>query len=97
MADSAGLLNDPEFRAMLQKRSRLRWGFSAVLITAYLLWGICGVYFKSFYASPFLGIAMPTGIAMGFVIILASMALAVIYVRQVNRIEAERLNKDREA
>lgn len=75
----------------LRSRSRLRWTFSVSLISIYLAWGIAGVYLPAFYASPFLGIALPTGIAMAFMIICLSMLLAVIYVRNVNRMEdAER-------
>lgn len=89
MGDNADRLEDPEFRRLLARRSRLRWSFSGFLIGIYLLWGIFGVYFGEFYASPFMGIALPVGLAMGFVIIGLSMLLAAIYVRLVNRIEAE--------
>ena len=82
---------DAGLEAALKSRSRLRWTFSITLISIYLVWGIAGVYLPAFYASPFLGIALPTGIAMAFMIIGLSMLLAVIYVRNVNRMEdAER-------
>ena len=75
--------------AMLRRRSRLRWRFSVFLIGIYLVWGVAGVYLPDYYASPFMGIAMPKGIAIAFGIIGLSMLLAVIYVRRVNRYEDE--------
>jgi uncharacterized membrane protein (DUF485 family) len=80
---------DPQFLESLKRRNRLRSGFSVVLIGIYLTWGVLGIRFPDFYASPFLGIAMPTGLAMAFAIIGLSMLLAVIYVRQINRFEDE--------
>ena len=71
----------------LRKRSQLRWSLSIFLIGIYLGWGIAGVYLPSFYASPFMGSALPKGIAMAIAIIALSMLLAVIYVRAVNRME----------
>ena len=89
MSDHEKILNDPGFQRLLARRSRLRWGFSGVLIGIYLLWGILGVYMGDVYAAPFMGIALPTGLALGFMIIFLSMLLSAIYVRIVNRIEAE--------
>ena len=77
--------DDPAFQRTLRRRARLRWGFSGFLISAYLLWGVFGVYFKSFYSSPLPGTSMPMGVAMAFAVTLASIVLAVIYVRLVNR------------
>lgn len=94
MDKGAEKLEDPRFRASLSRRSRLRWSYSGFLIGIYLTWGVVGVYQPTFYASPFLGIALPTGLAMAFMIIGLSMLLAAIYVRQVNRIEDEE-NRER--
>ena len=89
MSEAQKLLDDPGFRQLLARRSRLRWSFSAGLIGVYLLWGILGVYLPDAYAAPFFGIALPTGLALGFMIIGLSMILSSVYVRQVNRIEAD--------
>ena len=89
MPDAGKMLEDPYFQRLLARRSRLRWGFSGVLIGAYLAWGILGVYFADAYAAPFLGNTLPTGLALGFMIIALSMILAAAYVRLVNRIEAD--------
>jgi len=89
MGDEAELLRDPAFRKLLTRRSRWRWGLSAVLIGAYLLWGVGGIYFAEAYAAPFFGNALPWGMAVGLLIIAMSIVLAVVYVRVVNRLEAE--------
>jgi uncharacterized membrane protein (DUF485 family) len=95
MADAEEMLRDPAFQRLLERRSRLRWGFSGLLIGTYLAWGILGVYFDEAYAAPFFGNTLPTGLALGFMIIGLSMILSAIYVRLVNRIEAEAA-RDRE-
>tara|TARA_B100001750_G_scaffold163598_1_gene132286 strand:- start:1221 stop:1514 length:294 start_codon:yes stop_codon:yes gene_type:complete len=79
--------SDPEIQAALARRSRLRWTYSVLLIGVYLAWAVTGVYLPAFYASPFLGLALPTGIAMAFAIIGLSILLAAIYVRKVDRFE----------
>ena len=89
MQSDNGDTTDDSQEAMLLRRSRLRWRFSVFLIGIYLTWGVAGVYLSEFYASPFMGIAMPKGIAMAFGIIGLSMLLAVIYVRKVNQYEDE--------
>ena len=68
MSDLEKMLEDPHFQRLLARRSRLRWGFSGVLIGAYLARGILGVYFADAYAAPFLGNTLPTGLALGFMI-----------------------------
>ncbi|MGI9261507.1 MAG: DUF485 domain-containing protein [Woeseiaceae bacterium] len=88
MSNDAELLNDPEFQRIMKRRSLLRWSFSGVILGVYLLWGICGVYFADFYAAPFFGNTLPTGLAMGFMIIALAMIMAVVYVRLTNKIGA---------
>ena len=87
MDDHAKLLNDPAFRKLLTERSRWRWGFSIVIVGAYLCFAMLGIYNKAFYASSFAGSAVPWGMVLGLSIILASILSAVSYVRIVNRIE----------
>jgi uncharacterized membrane protein (DUF485 family) len=89
MPDAEKMLEDPQFQRLLARRSRLRWGFSAALIGTYLAWGVLGVYFADAYAAPFFGNTLPTGLALGFMIIALSMILAAVYVRLVNRLEAD--------
>jgi uncharacterized membrane protein (DUF485 family) len=87
--DESALLKEPEFHRLLVRRSRLRWGFSGLLIGAYLVWGIGGLYYAEAYATPLAGSAFPAGLAMGLLIIALSIVFSIIYVRAVNRIEAE--------
>jgi len=86
MNDNSEMLDDPEFQRVIRRRSRLRWSFSGVILGVYLLWGICGVYFADFYAAPFFGNTLPTGLAMGFMIIALAMIMAVVYVRLTNKV-----------
>ncbi len=84
MNGEADKFKDPSFQGVMKRRSRLRWSFSGVILSVYLLWGICGVYFTDFYAAPFFGNTLPTGLAMGFLIIGLAMIMSVIYVRLTN-------------
>jgi len=86
MSDESARLDDPEFRRVMKRRSFLRWSFSGVILAVYLLWGICGVYFADFYAAPFFGNTLPTGLAMGFMIIALAMIMSVVYVRLTNKL-----------
>ena len=86
MNDNIDKLSDPEFQRIVKRRSFLRWSFSGVILGVYLVWGICGVYFPDFYAAPFFGNTLPTGLAMGFIIIALAMIMAVVYVRLTNKL-----------
>lgn len=87
MTDAAERLADPEFQRLLERRSRWRWGLSGVLIVAYLAYGIGGVYFAEAFGRPVFGSSLPLGMALGYLIIFASIVLSVVYVRAVNRLE----------
>lgn len=89
MADELDLLNNPSFRRLISRRSRWRWGFSGLLISAYFLWGVAGIYFPEQYAQQFMGSSIPIGLAVGALIIMMSIVLSIIYVRIINRIESE--------
>lgn len=87
--DDDKLYHDPNFRQALARRSRWRWGLSALLIGAYLLWGVAGIYFRQAYAAPIPGTTIPAGMVAGIVIILLSVVLSIVYVRVVGRIEVQ--------
>lgn len=89
MGDESGILQDPEFKRLLTRRSRWRWGLSGSLISAYLLWAVGGVYFAEAYATPITGMALTWGLAMGFLLIAMSIFLSIFYVRLVNQLETE--------
>ena len=85
------IADDPAFQQLLATRSRIRWGFSFIVIGAYLGYGVAGLYFSESYATPFFGSSMPWGLVMGFCIIALSVALSIIYVRIIGRLEAKNL------
>ncbi len=89
MGVEAEITDDPAFQQLLATRSRLRWSFSSLIIGVYLGFGIAGVYLPEKLAAPFPGGVMPWGLVMGFSIIALSIALSMIYVRVINRLEAE--------
>ncbi|MGY8796055.1 MAG: DUF485 domain-containing protein [Woeseiales bacterium] len=89
MRDGATIFEDPGFQAMLKKRSRLRWGFSISLIGAYIGYGIIGLQIPDAYATSFFGSSMPWGMALGFILIGSSIVMSVLYVRIINRLEAD--------
>jgi len=91
MGDGAELLKDPGFQRLLSRRARWRWGLSGFLIVAYLAWGVASIYFPSAYAAPFMSMTLPWGMAAGILIIVLSIVLSIVYVRVVNRIEAEEI------
>lgn len=79
--------SNPELASVLRQRSRWRWSLSAILIVAYLAYGIGGVYFPDAYAQPFMGTSLPYGLAFGYAIIFVSIILSAVYVRIANRLD----------
>lgn len=88
MAHHSELLNDPDFRRLLRRRSRLRWGLSGLLVTAYLSYGLAGLYLAEVLGRRFLGSAITWSFLLGYGIILLGIACSIYYVWQVNRIIA---------
>lgn len=82
------LLNDPDFQRLLRRRSRLRWGLTAVLVTAYLGYGLAGLYAPQVLARPVFGSAIAWSLLLGYGIIILAIACSIFYVWQVNRIIA---------
>ena len=82
------MLEDAAFRDLLVRRSRLRWSLTSILVGAYLVYGLAGLYLPNLMAAPFLSSAVPWSIAIGFAIILLAILLSLYYVRRVNRIIA---------
>ncbi len=88
MSEAADILRDPRFQKLLQQRSRLRWGFSIGLVGSYLIYIVAGIYVPETYAVPFAGSSVPWGVALGYLLIALSIALSVIYVRAINKLES---------
>jgi uncharacterized membrane protein (DUF485 family) len=82
------LLSDPDFLRLMKRRSRLRWGLSAVLVGSYLIYGMAGLYAGELLATPFLGTAVTWSVVIGYAIIFLGIGSSIYYVWQVNRIIA---------
>lgn len=82
------LMDDPEFRRLLRRRSRLRWGLAALLSAVYLAYGMAGLYAPALLAGPFPGTGIAAGFVIGYVIIALGIGCSIFYVWQVNRIIA---------
>lgn len=91
------LLNDADFRRLLSRRSRLRWGLTGLLVIAYLAYGLAGLYAPDELARPVFGSAIAWSVLLGYGIIVLAIACSIFYVWQVNRIIAplqQRLSRE---
>jgi uncharacterized membrane protein (DUF485 family) len=88
VTDDRSKLQDPAFRRLLAARSRWRWGLSISLVGSYLLYVLAGLYVPALYAAPFAGTAIPWGVVLGYLIILMSIVMSVVYVRAVGKLVA---------
>ena len=89
MSDAAERLADPAFRALLKTRSRWRWGLSVGLVGCYLVYVLGGIYFPGVYAKLLGESSIPLGLALGYLLIAASVILSIGYVRVVNRLTGD--------
>ncbi len=80
------VLNDPQFQKLLTRRSRLRWGLSGLLITAYLAYGMAGIYASDLLGTKFMNSSISWGIVIGYAIIALSIVLSLVYVRVIRRL-----------
>jgi uncharacterized membrane protein (DUF485 family) len=87
-ADTAdeGLLSDPEFRQLLARRSRLRWSLSGVLIAAYVIWALAGLYAQDALGATFMESSLTWGMVFGYLIIAVSIVCSIVYIQMINRI-----------
>lgn len=87
MGTETNRLHDPGFRALLARRSKWRWGLSAIVLGAYVVYAVGGVYFPQAYGRPFLGSSIPWGLVVGYLIIALAIVVSLVYVRVINRLE----------
>ena len=87
--DHRAILNDPAFKALMSKRSRLRWGLTTFLSVAYLGYGLAGVYFPDVMARSFFGTSMPWVMFVGYLLIALSIVLSIGYIHMVNSLILE--------
>lgn len=76
---------DPAFRHLLRRRSRLRWGLTLPLVTAYFSYGLAGIYFPDAMASRVSGTPLSFAVIIGYAILFASIGLSLLYVYWVGR------------
>lgn len=88
MTSRRELLDDPDFRRLLRRRSRLRWGLAGLLTAVYLAYGMAGLYAPELLAQPLPGSAISWSLVIGYGIIALGIASSIFYVWQVNRIIA---------
>ncbi len=80
------ILRDPAFHELLGRRSRLRWGMTAFIVSAFLAYGMAGLYASEFMGQRIAGSAITWTIGLGYLLIALAIALALLYVRQINRL-----------
>jgi uncharacterized membrane protein (DUF485 family) len=78
-------LNDPAFRQLLARRSRLRWSLSGVLVSVYVTWALAGVYAQDALGANFMESSLSWGFVLGYVIIAMSIGCSVVYIQIINR------------
>ncbi|HEX5764622.1 MAG TPA: DUF485 domain-containing protein [Woeseiaceae bacterium] len=88
MSERGELLNDADFRRLLQRRSRLRWWLAGFLTAAYLGYGLAGIYTPALLAKSLPNSSITLSIALGYGIIALGIACSIGYVWQVNKIIA---------
>lgn len=86
--DTAALIDrvrrDPEFRALLRRRTRFAWGLSAAMAAIYFGFILVVAFAPGFLATPLGGGITTIGIPAGVGVILAAFVLTGLYVRRAN-------------
>ncbi|PAX06728.1 DUF485 domain-containing protein [Sphingomonas lenta] len=80
-----GLADDPRYRRLVRRRSRLGWTLTALMLVAYFGFILLVAFAKPLLARPLAGGATSVGIPIGLGVILLAIALTGVYVRRVNR------------
>jgi uncharacterized membrane protein (DUF485 family) len=75
---------DPEFRALVQRRSRFAWTLSAIMAVIYFGFILTVAFAPSLLAAPLANATLTLGIPVGIGVILAAFVLTGLYVRRAN-------------
>lgn len=71
-------------------RSRLRWGLTALLVIAYMLYGLSGVWYPETMSQKVPGTAMSWIMAVAYSIMFLAIITSLYYVRIVGRMHDAR-------
>lgn len=77
--------HDPEFLALVHKRSRFAWGLSALMAAIYFGFILVVAFAPKLLATPIGSGVTTVGIPLGLGVILAAFVLTGLYVRRANR------------
>ncbi|MDQ8700052.1 DUF485 domain-containing protein [Hyphomicrobium sp. LHD-15] len=78
------IARDPEFHALVQRRSRFAWGLSAAMVVIYFSFILTVAFAPSLLAAPLANGTLTIGIPIGIGVILTAFVLTGIYVRRAN-------------
>ena len=84
------IVNDSDFQKLLENRSRLRWGMTALLVSAYALYGLSGVWFPEAMSERIPGTSMTWIMAIAYSIMFLAIVLSLFYVRIVGKMHDAR-------
>jgi uncharacterized membrane protein (DUF485 family) len=76
--------HDPEFHALVHRRSRFAWTLSAVMAIIYFGFILTVAFAPSVLATPIGNATLTLGIPVGIGVILAAFVLTGLYVRRAN-------------
>ncbi|RYZ81317.1 MAG: DUF485 domain-containing protein [Moraxellaceae bacterium] len=86
------VLQDPKFRELVQKKRRLSWSLSALMLIIYIGFILIVAYVPEFLHSSFSGV-ITWGIPLGLGVIVSAFVLSAIYSYIANN-EFERLTQE---
>jgi uncharacterized membrane protein (DUF485 family) len=75
---------DPEFRALVRRRSAFAWGLSALMAAIYFGFILVVAFAPGLLGTPIAGGVTTIGIPLGLGVILAAFVLTGLYVRRAN-------------
>jgi len=75
---------DPDFVALVRRRTRFAWGLSAAMVTIYFGFILVVAFAPSLLATPLGTGTLTVGIPLGVGVIIAAFALMGLYVRRAN-------------
>lgn len=84
-ADIAQMAQDPRYRQLVRRRSRLAWLLSAIMLAVYFGYILLIAFRRDVLARPIGEGVTSLGIPLGIGVILTGIALTGYYVRRANR------------